>query len=159
MSTWGKVDLNQPTIVAGLERSGYLVALTSMVRDGFPDIVVRSKSGIVVLIEIKSLTKPLSPAENTFHDLWTDCPVHVARSFEQALEIMEFYDNQRIFVIPICHRSVPKVVRERIVGQGQINRRNSNKSTQQNRKTKPVPTRPDRKNGTRLRSNFRKDKV
>lgn len=70
----GRIDANQPEIVAAFRRLGCTVAITSNVRDGFPDIVVGFR-GINLLVEIKDGSKipsarKLTPDEQKFHDNW-----------------------------------------------------------------------------------------
>ena len=69
-----KVDDNQAEIVAVLRGGGLSVAVTSMVGDGFPDLVAGGFDRNY-LIEIKDGAKSpsrrrLSPAEQAFHDAW-----------------------------------------------------------------------------------------
>ena len=52
----GRVDANQPEIVRTFRDLGCSVAITSNVRDGFPDIVM-GIHGINVLVEIKDGSK------------------------------------------------------------------------------------------------------
>lgn len=85
------VDANQGEIVAALRKVGALVADTSMVGNGFPDIVVRHR-GRIFLIEIKNpavraCDRKLTPAEEVFHKLWVG-HVHIVESVEQALAVL-----------------------------------------------------------------------
>lgn len=70
----GRVDANQPEIVAAFRRLGCTVAITSNVRGGFPDIVV-GINGLNILVEIKDGSKvpsarKLTKDEQIFHDNW-----------------------------------------------------------------------------------------
>lgn len=69
-----RVDSNQKEIVAAARKMGCSVAITSMLGNGFPDIVVGYK-GFNYLIEIKDGSKPLSSQkltkdEQKFHSNW-----------------------------------------------------------------------------------------
>ncbi|ARM83966.1 hypothetical protein [Marinobacter salarius] len=70
----GRVDANQPEIVAAFRNMGCTVAITSNVRGGFPDIVV-GINGLNLLVEIKDGSKipsarKLTEDEQIFHDNW-----------------------------------------------------------------------------------------
>lgn len=70
----GRVDANQPEIVAAFRSMGCTVAITSNVRGGFPDIVV-GINGLNLLVEIKDGSKipsarKLTEDEQIFHDNW-----------------------------------------------------------------------------------------
>lgn len=87
----GRVDDNQPQIVADLRRLGLEVAITSSLGGGFPDIVV-ARAGVNWLFEIKDANKPpsarkLTPAEELWHQFWTG-QVDVITSTDDALRIM-----------------------------------------------------------------------
>jgi len=86
-----RTDGNQTLIVQQLRRCGFSVHITSMVHDGFPDIVVGWR-GINYLFEIKDGNKPpsarkLTPDEKKWHDAWKGS-VHVVKSFDECLEIL-----------------------------------------------------------------------
>ena len=66
----GRTDANQPQVVKALRDAGATVAITSMVGDGFPDLVVGFR-GETLLIEVKDGSKPkseqaLTPDEEDF---------------------------------------------------------------------------------------------
>lgn len=86
-----RIDANQPEIVEVLRSVGASVAITSMLGDGFPDIVVGYQDANY-LIEIKDGSKPpsrrkLTPDEQEWHNLWRGS-VSVANSPEEALKII-----------------------------------------------------------------------
>lgn len=74
MSRAKRTDANQTKIVSQLRQLGFSVAITSMVGDGFPDLVV-AKANKTCLIELKDGSKPpsqrkLTPDEIKFIDEW-----------------------------------------------------------------------------------------
>ena len=88
-----RIDANQNEIVRYLRTiPGCTVAITSMVGNGFPDIVV-GYQGSNYLLEIKDSAKPpskqlLTPAENKFHNTWRG-QVDIVKTFEECLEVMD----------------------------------------------------------------------
>lgn len=69
-----RIDSNQNAIVGQLRKMGFSVAITSMVGNGFPDLVV-AKSNRTVLVELKDPSKPpsqqkLTLKELVFMELW-----------------------------------------------------------------------------------------
>lgn len=69
-----RIDANQNEIVKQLRQLGYSVYITSMVGDGFPDLVI-GKRNKNFLVELKDGSKPLSArkltkAEVDFIDKW-----------------------------------------------------------------------------------------
>lgn len=85
-----RIDANQPQIVADLRKLGFLVAVTSDLGRGFPDIVVGDR-GRVFLCEVKNPEErwSLTEKETTFHELWQGM-VHVIESTEDALQLMGY---------------------------------------------------------------------
>jgi hypothetical protein len=80
-----KRDANEPGIVQALERCGLRVARASM--PGFPDLVVYGPRIGVRLLEVKSKSGTLTPAQVQHTvDGW---PVFVVRSVEDALAAVE----------------------------------------------------------------------
>lgn len=79
-----KVDANQTKVVASLRKAGLSVAVTSMVGNGFPDLVVagnyppfwnRKIKTKTILVELKNPDMPpsgqkLTPDEIDFMDSW-----------------------------------------------------------------------------------------
>ncbi len=92
-----KVDNNHADIRNGLRTAGYRVHDTSSTGNGFPDLMVESKSvdPIFVLIEAKTKKGKLTSAQKDFHYKHRRGPLHVLRSLEAALLIMERYDKVR----------------------------------------------------------------
>lgn len=85
-----KVDANQPEIVAAFRRLGCSVAITSMLGDGFPDLVVARRQK-TILVEIKDGSKPpsarkLTPDQMGFHAGWRGTIV-IVETVEQVVEI------------------------------------------------------------------------
>ena len=86
-----RVDANQADIVRALRKVGAIVAITSAVGSGFPDIVVAFTGGIY-LLEIKDGTKPpsatkLTKDEQAFHAKWHGY-VHIVYSIDDALRVI-----------------------------------------------------------------------
>ncbi len=87
----GRVDDNQPAMVADLRKIGASVAVTSGVGDGFGDIVVGYR-GLNFCFEIKDPNKApskrkLTPDEKTFHAEWRG-QIDIILTLEDALKIM-----------------------------------------------------------------------
>ena len=85
-----KVDANQGEIVAAFRRLGCSVAITSMLGDGFPDLVVARRQK-TILVEIKDGSKPpssrkLTPDQMTFHAEWRGVIV-IVETVVQAVEV------------------------------------------------------------------------
>ncbi len=86
-----RTDANQTEIVEALRAVGATVAITSMIGDGFPDIVVGYR-GENYMIEIKDGSKPpskqqLTPDEKKFHNIWRG-KIDIVISVDEALEIV-----------------------------------------------------------------------
>lgn len=62
-------DGNQGEIVEVLRALGCLVEVTSDVGRGFPDLVVRTRRGTVLLIEVKDCRQPLGKRKLTPDEL------------------------------------------------------------------------------------------
>lgn len=96
MSPRNRRDINQTDILRCLIRNGYLYAVTADIKKGFPDLLVQSRSGILVLIEIKNNREKLTPDEIIFRDKFCASACHTVNSCEELLEIMRHYDSQQI---------------------------------------------------------------
>ena len=86
-----KVDANHGEVISALRRAGCTVHDTSRLGGGFPDCIVSTPAGTLLLVEIKDGAKPpsarqLTPAEAEFSRLWGGHYV-VAESAEQALAL------------------------------------------------------------------------
>lgn len=84
-----RTDGNQTEIVEGLRKLGYSVAVTSMMGNGFPDIVV-AKDFKTMLVEIKDPSQPpskrkLTADELKFHAKWNDIIV-VAETIQDVIK-------------------------------------------------------------------------
>jgi hypothetical protein len=76
----GRTDANQTKVVEHLRRAGLSVAITSMVGNGFPDLVVAGRGKLpgwsrTILVELKDPDQPtskrkLTGAEIKFIDTW-----------------------------------------------------------------------------------------
>ena len=87
----GKVDLNHGIIRDGLRQVGYFVWDTSDVGKDFPDLLAVSKSGITVLLEVK--TEGEYPSEGQVLFLFRyPGPISLVFDIDDALEVMARYD-------------------------------------------------------------------
>ena len=71
---------------------GFLVAVTSNMGKGFPDIVVGDpRADAVFLCEVKNpeYKWDLTPDEEKFHELWQGL-IHIIESTEDALRLMGY---------------------------------------------------------------------
>lgn len=89
---WKKVDANQSKVVSALRQCGFSVAITSMVGNGFVDLIV-GKNGINLLVELKDEDKPpsqrkLTPDEEKFHGSWRG-KVIVANNIDDILKAFQ----------------------------------------------------------------------
>ena len=88
----GKVDKNHGIIRDGLRQVGYYVRDTSGVGKDFPDLLVVSKSGIAVLLEVK--TGRAYPTEGQVLFLFRyPGPASLVFDIEDAIKVMERYDG------------------------------------------------------------------
>ena len=79
-------DRNQAAIVEALRAAGWLVASTTEVGSGFPDLLAfKPSTGVWKLIEVKQPNKPLKPSQVSFQEQgWR---VSVVRSVDEALAL------------------------------------------------------------------------
>jgi Holliday junction resolvase len=88
-----KVDKNHPEIVAALRKVGCEVLSLARVGEGVPDLLVRTRGGRLLLLEVKDGSKAPSARRLTihqrqFHDVWRPC-CRVVESVDEALrEVM-----------------------------------------------------------------------
>lgn len=87
-----KIDANQSEIVQGLRKLGASVAITSMVGDGFVDIICGFR-GVNYMLEIKDGNKPpsqrkLTDAQVKFHAEWRG-KIYVVNSLDDAINIIK----------------------------------------------------------------------
>lgn len=87
-----KIDANQNEIVSQLRKMGFSVAITSMVGNGFPDLVV-SNYHSTVLVELKDPSKPpsqrrLTADELKFNASWKGVLI-VATTLEQITRLFK----------------------------------------------------------------------
>lgn len=88
-----RTDSNQEEIINALWRAGYSVRCTSGYGNGFPDLMVKSKADVIVLLEVKVPGAKLTPAEREFQE-WYTAPYHIVRSAEEAIDTMGDYDER-----------------------------------------------------------------
>ena len=86
-----RIDANQNEIVDALRSVGALVAITSALGNGFPDIVTAFR-GRLYLVEIKDGRSPpsarkLTKPEAEFHAKWTGY-VHIVNNIDEALQLI-----------------------------------------------------------------------
>ena len=79
-----KADLNQREVVAALRKVGASVFSLHRVGQGCAELLVGFR-GRTYLIEVKSKTGHLTPAQDRFIEGWTGDIVHVVRDVEGAL--------------------------------------------------------------------------
>lgn len=82
-----RVDANQPDIVKALRSIGARVKPTHQVGDGFPDLVIGYRDR-TVLMEVKMPGEGLNPEQAKFFAEWTGGDLHIARSPEEAVQIV-----------------------------------------------------------------------
>jgi hypothetical protein len=89
-----KVDDNQKIIVEALRRAGHFVQSLASLGGGCPDLLIGSKHGRWLLLEIKDGSKVQSKRTLTTPEIrWilaveNRAPVYVVESVEQALEVV-----------------------------------------------------------------------
>lgn len=83
-----RTDSNQPAIVRGLRRLGYLVQDLSRVGKGCPDLLVRAPWGQLFALEVKGERGKLTPDQVTWHAVWRCGAVIVATSVAEAVQAM-----------------------------------------------------------------------
>lgn len=86
-----KIDKNQPGLVKQMRQVGMSVFVTSMVGNGFVDVVCGYR-GMNFLIEIKDPAQPhskrkLTPDEQIFHDNWKGS-THVVETIFDVMRIL-----------------------------------------------------------------------
>ena len=91
-----RVDLNHAEIRESLRSHGYTVFDTHDMGGGFPDLVVKSKTHINVLVEIKRAGEALTEKEVTFFNEWGFSPLEIFYSSEDALTKMKTWDERHI---------------------------------------------------------------
>ena len=90
-----KTDANHLEIKMTLIQCGYIVFDCSQYGQGIPDLLVLSKSGEFVFLEVKSPKGKLTEPERKFFDTFYNARRYIVRSPEQAIEIMERCDEKR----------------------------------------------------------------
>lgn len=91
-----RVDANQGEIVSALIDAYMSVAYTTSIGGGFPDLVVGGSMPCPFclkkfkqnkLVEVKTLTGTLTPAQKLFHPCWNG-QLTIARTIDDALRIV-----------------------------------------------------------------------
>jgi hypothetical protein len=88
-------DTKHNEIVEGLEHTGYAPWDCSAFGNGFPDVMVGSKAGTFILFEIKTdeqyrrKNHGLTESEWIFHQLYSDYPLYIIQTLDDALAILE----------------------------------------------------------------------
>jgi hypothetical protein len=91
MTLWAKrTDGNHADIRQAMRDAGADVEDMSGAGRGFPDTVVRTRDDRVLLVEIKTPTGKLTPAQVKFHQRF---PVHIVRTVEEAVELVTDPDH------------------------------------------------------------------
>lgn len=85
-----KIDANQPAIVAALRKVGCQVCILHRVGQGVPDLLVKTRGGRLLLMEVKDGSRPpseraLNLEQRRFHEDWAGCCV-VVETVEEALK-------------------------------------------------------------------------
>ena len=88
-----RTDGNHAEIRDGLRAAGYNVLDLSKAGCGVPDLLVISKAGASVFMEIKQPGCKLTEAERKFHQTYTGL-CYVVFSLEDALEKLEGMDRR-----------------------------------------------------------------
>lgn len=78
-------DSNELAIKAALEQLGATVVQLS--QKGLPDLLIGFR-GETYLLEVKTKTGKLTPAQIAFREAWQGKPIVVIRSLEEALEVL-----------------------------------------------------------------------
>lgn len=86
-----RTDLNHREIRDGLRDLGYYVFDLAFVGEGMPDLLVRSKSGRVVFLEVKQPGE--YPTRKEAHFLFTfQSQASIVFSLDDALGVIQRYD-------------------------------------------------------------------
>jgi hypothetical protein len=78
-------DDNEPAIVTALEQCGASVTLLSI--KGGPDLLVGFRRR-TYLVEVKSDSGTLTPAQRDYHASWRGDPIRIVRSPDDALRLI-----------------------------------------------------------------------
>ena len=87
-----RVDDNHAIIRECIRRAGYQAYDTFRLGQGFPDLLVVSKSGIIGLLEVKSENGNLNANEREFWSAFRG-PKMIVRSPEDALAFLAWLDE------------------------------------------------------------------
>jgi hypothetical protein len=82
----GKVDQNQPDIVAALRKCGASVLSMASLGQGVADLLV-ARNGDLWVIEVKGPAGKLTPDQVEWIGAWRS-PVHIVRSVDDALTLI-----------------------------------------------------------------------
>jgi hypothetical protein len=101
--TRNRRDNNHKDILKCADKFGYRYWVTADLKHGFTDTLIQSKSGVLVLVEIKGKDEDLTPDEKIFFQEWHESPVEIARTCEEFLEIMSWYDSEVVVTRDTYH--------------------------------------------------------
>ena len=83
-----KVDRKHAEIRDAIRKAGYFCHDCARFGGGFPDLLAVSKSGRVILFEVKSPGEKLTPAEDIFR-VGYPAALFVVQTAEQAIEYLQ----------------------------------------------------------------------
>lgn len=92
-----RTDANQAEIVKVFRSMGCSVAVTSMVSNGFPDLII-ARNGVNILIEVKDGSKnpsarKLTDDEADFHEKWKGS-IYIVESIDDAIKVVNSLRDQ-----------------------------------------------------------------
>lgn len=88
-----KVDTNHGEIRDILRDMGYKVFDTHELGGGFPDLCVLTRTGVIILLEVKTPGGRLTDDERQFIQEWKNAPVFVVTSASEAIEKVRSADR------------------------------------------------------------------
>jgi hypothetical protein len=80
-----RIDANQTAVINALESAGFLVANLSPMGCGVPDLLVGDNSGLIAMVEVKTIAGALTASEKRFAYRYPGW-VLVAHTPEMAVE-------------------------------------------------------------------------
>lgn len=90
------MDNNHAEIRDHLRSLGYVVEDTHDLGGGFPDLVVLSKSDIIILVEVKMPGKGLTPDEVAFFEKFKHAALEIVYSKTDAAQKLSLWDEKVI---------------------------------------------------------------
>lgn len=89
-----RTDLNHAEIRDGLRGCGFFVADTHEIGHGFPDLLATTRSGIVVLLEVKSKNGKLTKDEEDFKSRYPG-PYGIVHDVPEAIWLLDYHEQIR----------------------------------------------------------------